>query len=181
MASFGKATSQGKFYTGNKNETPWNKDLQWQKHIGKEESGVGSARSDRSGAVSTRLGVTGAFISESEMGSGRSGRVPSLALVASSRSRQSARSGRSQASGSITNRSASSMASSSFSSASSLSSRQMAELKETIKAETRSMQELASKEISTLREAMALESKRREDAEKKIEMLTSMLEKERKA
>jgi hypothetical protein len=57
----------------------------------------------------------------------------------------------------------------------------MAELKETIKAETRSMQELASKEISTLREAMALESKRREDAEKKIEMLTSMLETERKA
>ena len=63
-----------------------------------------------------------------------------------------------------------------YSISSSLSSRQMEELRETIQNETRQMQEIAAREIEVLKEAMKAEARRREAAEKKIELLTRDLE-----
>lgn len=103
----------------------------------------------------------------------------------SSRSSTSSRSGRSS-----TSRSSRSGASayddlgrspSEVSYASSLSSRAMADLRDTIRAETQNMQRIASQEIAVLREAMQEEAKRRGEAERKIDHLTKLLAGEKAA
>jgi hypothetical protein len=189
MCSWGKGTAEGKFYKGVKNDSPWNKDLLWRNYVGKEELQLKQHQNNElavidiaAGASSKhpprmRMGVTGTFIPDD---------VPpvmkSCASVASSRrsSARSARSGggrsvRSARSGS-SNGSAMSSRYSDYSISSSLSSRQMEELRETIQNETKQMQQIASREIESLKEAMKAEAGRREAAERKIELLTRDLQ-----
>ena len=52
----------------------------------------------------------------------------------------------------------------------------MEELRETIQNETKQMQQIASREIESLKEAMKAEAGRREAAERKIELLTRDLQ-----
>jgi hypothetical protein len=151
-----------------------------------DTSGIlNTARSSRRGGSSRVPPIFG-----SQGGGGATARSQALVSARSeassltSRSSRSSRSSTSSRSGRSTSRSFRSGASayddlgrspSEVSYTSSLSSRAMADLRDTIKAETQNMQRIASQEIAVLRGAMQEEAKRREEAERKIDHLTKLL------
>ena len=67
-----------------------------------------------------------------------------------------------------------------YSVGSSISSRAMEDLRDTIRRETQNMQAIARKEIDCLREAMHEETRRREQAERRIDELSALLLDEKK-
>ena len=67
-----------------------------------------------------------------------------------------------------------------YSVGSSISSRAMEDLRDTIRRETQNMQAIARKEIDCLREAMHEETRRREEAERRIDELSALLRDEKK-
>ena len=170
MCSFGKPlTGAGgtKFYTGNKDDTPWNRDLLWKVFVDTEAEVQKRPTDKREGCIGirrTHMGVTGTLIPESmyavllerqrkeaamgSMDSARPSARSSRKGTGRSTSRSTARTARTNASGRSTGRS------SKKGSRSQRTSRTVRDLKDTLVGEVRRRQE-AENQMQSLKDEMA--------------------------
>lgn len=176
MCSWGAPHKGGKFYKGVPSDTPWNKDLLWRKHVAKETTQMKinlnelpDFKKDRKRVPRMKMGITGTLIPDTTPRHANSSM--NAADQYESLSEYSARSrGKSSASSSST-----SSMSSYTTCSSTTSSVRMARLQKSIDDKTLMIEQQARSEIQVLRAAMEAETKRRERAEKRLDMICAKI------